>query len=218
VVDVDEQVRRPSIAHCVSKPNCNRIALQCNEAPLRCPCAFGLQCPKQIHKFIFVQHLFVASQFRPSLTSSPLMHDTDEHVSPIGNHLVHIDGDTLVLTARGVVTVDDMWELLDHQVRIKRNCGMVFVIYNGLQCTGIDAAARKLGSIERTGPANANLRVAFGLPFTVRVIVTMILRAQKVLRNRKVDVHVFEHEKEAWAFFETEREKIRKELGLKKSL
>lgn len=137
---------------------------------------------------------------------------------PMGTHLVHIEGDTLMVTARDMITVDDMRQLLEHFIRIKREHGMLFVFYDGLQCTGIDAGARKIASQMRTEDSNANLRVAFGIPFTIRVLLSMIVRAQKVLANRDVNVQVFEHEKEARAYFEKERDRLRRELSAKKSL
>jgi hypothetical protein len=144
--------------------------------------------------------------------------EANDQFEPLGTHRIQIDGDTLVLVVRGTMTFDDMRRLLDHFAPIKREHGALFILYDGRQCTGMDLAARKLGSYGRPGDGEANLRVAFGLPFTVRVLLNMLLRAQKILFNRNVHVHVFEHEKEAWAFFKTERDKMRKELALKKSL
>jgi hypothetical protein len=135
---------------------------------------------------------------------------------PMGTHLVHIEGDTLELIARGTLTFDDMTALLEHFIGIKRKHGMLFVLYDGLECTGFDPTARKLASQLRSDEVNANLRVAFGVPFTIRVLLSMIVRAQKVLANRDIHVHVFDHEKEARAFFDKERERLRRELGSKK--
>lgn len=140
----------------------------------------------------------------------------DGHAIPMGTHLVHLDGDTLVLIARGTLSFDDMKGLLDHFVRIKREHGRLFVLYDGVECTGIDADARKLASQLRSEDANANLRVAFGVPFTIRVLANMIIRAQKVLTNRDVRLHLFDHENEARAFFEKERDQIRRALGVRK--
>lgn len=135
---------------------------------------------------------------------------------PLGTHLLHIQGDTLELIARGTLTYGDLKDLLDHFVYIKRKYGMLFVIYNGTECTGFDPAAYKLGSHLRNDDADANLRVAFGVPFAIRVILNMINRAQRVLTNRDIQVPLFDHEKDARAFFEKEREKLRRELSVKK--
>ncbi len=136
----------------------------------------------------------------------------------MGGHLVHIDGDTLVLTARGTLTPDDMRQLLDHLARIKHEHGRLFVLYDGRLCTGFESGARKMASNARSSEADANLRVAFGVPFTVRVLLSMVLRAQKVLTNRDVTVHLFDKEIEARTFFETERANIRRKLGIEPSL
>lgn len=131
---------------------------------------------------------------------------------PMGTHLVHVDGDSLEVTARGQLTGDDMQQLFEHFARIKQKHGMLFVLYNGAQCTGLDEGARKLGSKLRGEETHSNLRVAFGLPFTVHVILNMILRAHMLLRGRTFAVHVFKQEHEARAFFVMEREKLRRTL------
>jgi len=145
------------------------------------------------------------------------MNPPDEHCTPLGTHLIHIDGDTLVLKARGTMTAKDVRMLLDWFVQIKQEHGALFVVYDGRQCTGFDAGARKVGSAERTNAAYADLRVAFGLPFTIRVLLNMVLYAQKAMFNRDVPVPVFEKEADAWAFFEKERARIRQEKGLQKA-
>jgi hypothetical protein len=40
----------------------------------------------------------------------------------------------------------------------------------------------------------------------------MVLRAQKMLAKVDVTVHIFEHERDAYAFFEAERARLRKKL------
>ena len=146
------------------------------------------------------------------------MSDQDEHFSPLGQHLIRVEGDTIIMTAKGNFTRDDMNVLLDHFVRVNKEHGLLFVLYDGRQSTGLDADARKLVSTERSGDADANLRIAFGLPFTVRVLLNMILRARRYLTNRDITVHLFDNEEEAYAFLEKERARIRREKGINKSL
>lgn len=139
------------------------------------------------------------------------MNPPKDRCTPLGTHSLHIDGDTVILITDGLLTHADMKELLDHFVRIKQEKGLLFVLYDGRRCTGLDSAARKLGSISRKVEGDANLRVAFGVPFAIRIILAMLIRAQKVLLNRDVHVHLFDGEQEAYAFFETERTRIRHE-------
>ncbi|MBK9262622.1 MAG: STAS/SEC14 domain-containing protein [Polyangiaceae bacterium] len=145
------------------------------------------------------------------------MSERDEGFVDLGRHAIRIDGDTLTVAVRGVLTGEDMRQLLDLFARIKREHGSLFVLYDGRQCTSVDADARKAATQGRFHEREADLRVAFGVPYVIRTILNMILRAQKVLFNRDVKVHLFEHGNEAHAFLEKERARIRREKGLKTS-
>jgi hypothetical protein len=146
------------------------------------------------------------------------MDDPGVQLLPLGTHMLRIDGDSLELIARGSLNGDDMRELLERFAQIKRKHGQLFVIYDGRASTGVDAEARRVASRLRRDEADANLRVAFGISFTVRVIMLMILRAQSALLQRKINVHVFEDEQQARAFFNAERDKLRAEFKASKSL
>lgn len=137
---------------------------------------------------------------------------------PLGTHLIRIEGDSLEMTARGMLRGDDMREMFEHFVRIKREHGQLFVIYDGRESTGVDADARRVASQLRNEEANADCRVAFGISFTIRVILSMILRAQKVLSNRNINVHIFDGEEQARAFFDAERARLRAAHAASKSL
>ncbi len=146
------------------------------------------------------------------------MNEQDERFAPLGQHLIHAEGDTLLVAVRGVFTGEDGRLLLHHFTRIKRDHGALFVIYDGRQCTGIDATARKVATFNRAGEGYEDVQVAFGVPYAIRVIVNMIIRAQKLLINRDVTFHIFANEKEARAFIDKERVRIHREKGLKTSL
>ena len=141
------------------------------------------------------------------------MNEQDERFRPLGTHLIHVDGDTLFLVARGSVTMQDMQNLLNLTGNIKREHGCLFVLYDARRSTGIDADARKLIANHAAKVEQADLEVAFGISFALRVILTMVVRAQKVLQSRTVNLHLFEKESEGRAFFEVTREKIRQKLG-----
>jgi hypothetical protein len=146
------------------------------------------------------------------------MSEQDERSAPLGQRSIHVEGDTVVSTVRGTLTGEEMQQLLDNFVRIKREYGVLFVLYDGRHCTGVDAAARKLAASKPTANRDADLQVVFGISFAIRVILNMLIRAQKVLLNRDIAVHVFEKELDARAFFDTGRERIRREKNIKKSL
>lgn len=145
--------------------------------------------------------------------SPPMREDEPDVVSvAMGTHRVEIDRDTLVVTVRGMLTGKDMLALIEHFVRVKQQHGCLFILYDGRECTGINADARKSASAAARPESDATLRVAFGVPYTVRVMLNMLLRAQKVLLKRDIAIRVFEHEKEAREYLEKERERLRREL------
>jgi hypothetical protein len=146
------------------------------------------------------------------------MNPPDGHLVPLGTHLIQVVEDTVSVTARGPITGDDMRALLDLFARVKRECGCLFNLYDARQCTGIDPEARKLASDQPSTNREADLQVVFGISFTIRVLLNMLIRAQKVLRDRKVNLYFFDGEIEARTFFEKERERIRREKALEKSL
>lgn len=133
----------------------------------------------------------------------------DRDIRAIGTHLVEVEGDSLEVTGRGMLTLEDLQRFLDLSSSIQREHGFVFLLYDGRQTTGVESGARKLVSRGNTNDWNNRLRVAFGLSFPVRVMFNVILRAQQLLLNREMRVHVFEHEAQARAFFKEERERIR---------
>jgi len=130
----------------------------------------------------------------------------------MGTHRIRIDRDTLFVTVRGMLTGEDMLALIQHFIHVKREHGCLFILYDGRECTGINADARRMASGAARPESDATLRVAFGVPYTVRVMLNMLLRAQKVLLNRDIPIRVFEHEKEAHEYLEKERERLRAEL------
>jgi len=146
------------------------------------------------------------------------MNAQDERFRPLGTHLLHVDCDTLLFIARGSVTIDDMREILDLCTDIKKKYGRLFVLYDARNGTGIDPDARKLAAHRTPTQVQADLEVAFGISFALRVILSMLVRAQKVLQNRTVNLHVFASENEGRAFFEATREKIRQGLDARNHL
>lgn len=146
------------------------------------------------------------------------MSDSGAQITPLGAHSLRIDGDTLELHASGPIKAEDMRGLYEHFIRIKREHGMLFVFYDGRNSAGIESDARRIASQTRSNDADANLRVAFGVSFAVRVVLSMVIRAQKMLANRDVNLAIFETEEEARTHFIAEREKVRARIKAAKSL
>lgn len=154
-----------------------------------------------------------ASQFAPFVALSADMSEADEPVTSLGTHQVHIDGDRIFLTIRGTLRAEDVQGLFRLAIHVKTEHPFAFFLYDGRQGTGIDPDARRAVSSEKSPRAQADLRVVFGLSFRVRMILNMLVRAQKALFNRDMRIHIFEHEKEAREFFEAECDRIRTTAG-----
>lgn len=131
---------------------------------------------------------------------------------PLGKHLIRIEGDTLFMVTRGVVTGDEMVELFGRFDEIKREHGMLFVLFDSRLNTGMEPQARKFALEQTDVGRGADLQVLFGASFGVRVIINMILSALKLLGKKSTSVYMMGAESEARAFFEQERERVRREL------
>jgi hypothetical protein len=162
------------------------------------------------HAHSFGDH--ASSYFRSSVTTWPSMHDVAAQEMAVGTHWVRVIGDSVFVTVVGMLTVDDMRALYNLAARVKEQHERVFFCYDGRQSTGIDPNARKIGAEGNPEKSTSDLRVIYGISFTMRVIVNMLVRTQKALLNRDIRVHIFKHEKDALEFFEKECARLRKEL------
>lgn len=141
----------------------------------------------------------------------------EDRFEPLGTHLVYIEGDTLIMIARGLGTVDDVNTLFDHLLRIRKEHGPPFLLYDARRATGIEPRARRIIAQERSHDSDSRLRVVFGVHLAVRVILNMTMRGRRALGNPNSNVHFLDKEQEAWAFFEKERARLRQEWQYRKS-
>ncbi len=130
---------------------------------------------------------------------------------PVGRHLVRMDGDTIFVVVRGSLTRSDVQDLFAKYRRVQVEHGRLLIIYDAREAEGIDADARQYAASVPATAKDADLQVVFGLSFGLRAVLNMVLRAQKLLRNRAGNFHVFDTEANARTFFEAECERIRQE-------
>lgn len=133
----------------------------------------------------------------------------------IGTHLVHIDGDSLCVTTRGTLTLEDLKQLMEIQYRIKSTHGMIFALFDGRQGTGIDPDVRRYTVADRERYV-ADLYVAFGVPFALRIVINMMDRANALLGRKYSPLRSFDKEEDARRFFEEERARLRRTLASRK--
>lgn len=141
------------------------------------------------------------------------MNEAEAYERALGMHWLRVEGDSMFVTVRETLKAEDIRALFELADPIKRKYNRVFFVYDGRQCTGIEPAGRKVVPKVELDDAEAVLRVIFGISFPLRVVLNMLIRAQKALFKRDVRVHIFEGEDEALAFFDKERERLRKKFG-----
>ncbi len=130
---------------------------------------------------------------------------------PVGRHLVRFDRDTIFVVVRGSLTRSDVHELFAIYRQVQVEHGRLLILYDAREAGGIDADARQYAASVPATTKDADLQVVFGLSFGLRVVLNMVLRAQKLLRNRSGNFHIFDTEANARTFFDAECERIRQE-------
>lgn len=138
------------------------------------------------------------------------MNERVKDYTPLGTHSILVDGDCVYIVIRGTLTVPDLSELMALMTRVKRENGQLFVFYDARQATGIEPAARKNVIAQNSVDMQPAFQVIFGISFSLRALLSMIMRAQKLLRNFDVPLRIAESEEEARALFAQECARLRK--------
>ncbi len=128
---------------------------------------------------------------------------------PVGDHLVRVDGDLLMMRIKGVVKLEDMMQFMRLQAQVKRESGAVFVLYDSRENTGLDPAARKYATDHSDAETRADAAASFGAPFGMRVLVNMLNRAFVMLGKAGTLVQLFDTEVQARQYLEAERARLR---------
>lgn len=145
-----------------------------------------------------------------------VMNESDDDLVPVGKHLLRVDGDTIFFLSRGVLSLDELKTLMVHYRRIRDEHGRLFIFFDSRQALGIEPAARNYNPPLDRSLYLPDLQVSFGASFTLRVVMGMFNRANRILRRKATPLQMFETESEARAFFEKERERLRQTLGPQK--
>jgi hypothetical protein len=128
---------------------------------------------------------------------------------PLGEHSIQLDGDLIFMRVRGVVTLEDMKQLLMLQARVRRQHGSVYVLYDSRENTGLEPAARKWATNNATPEMQVDAAASFGAPFGMRVVVNMLNRAHDALRKPGTRTMLFDTEEQARGYLEQERIRLR---------
>lgn len=139
------------------------------------------------------------------------MLNSTEPFVPLGAHRVQVDGDSVYIVANGLFTMADMHETLALFARVKAQHGQLFAVYDAREATGIEPEARKYAAEQPKSNKPADLQIVITRSFALRILLTMVLRAQRLLRNRIIVMYFVETPEEARALLHTERARIRRE-------
>lgn len=139
------------------------------------------------------------------------MSEDDEGFVPIGKHRAKIEGDSIFFVTQGCFVLEELQLLIAHAARIKNEHGRLFVLFDSYQSAGIDSGARRFRPESDQISYVPDLQVVFGASFALRVVLTMMNRANQLLRRNATPARLFDSEKEAREFFEKERERLRRE-------
>lgn len=137
------------------------------------------------------------------------MGESGEKYTPLGTHRVRVDGDAVYFVLEGAFTEPDLIAILDILARVKREHGRLFVYYDVRKGTGIDTRTRRAIITRNSVDSQPDMQVLFGISFTLRVILNMVIRAQKLLRNFDVPLFIVETEAEAKSLFARETTRMR---------
>jgi len=126
----------------------------------------------------------------------------------IGTHSVEVDGDVVFYQMRGIITLDDMKEMVVLQARVRRERGRLFVLYDSRENTGLHPAARKYVTDHATPETSADAAASFGASFSLRVLVNMFTRVQDALGKEGPRTMLFDTEADARRYLEQERARL----------
>lgn len=124
----------------------------------------------------------------------------------LGTHLCRIEGDTLIIQLRGIITGDDMRQMLDHQMAIRREHGALFALFNAHASTGMSSEARRIVVEWKQMDAKPDAAAVYGASFTASIMLNMLIKAVEALGKAMVPTKLCSTEAEARAYLDEHRQ------------
>jgi sugar/nucleoside kinase (ribokinase family) len=116
----------------------------------------------------------------------------------IGQHDLRRQGDLVRLDFHGPITVSDIQQLREVLVEVKGESGRCFIIADMSGATAIDAETRKyMADWGRQNTEWIAGSAVHGVSFAMRVLLTLTLKAIRIVRKRRVEVEFVRDDAEA---------------------
>lgn len=123
-----------------------------------------------------------------------------------GRHEFWYEGDLLGVRFRGPITREAVEALRDAVNAVTAEHPRSFLIADLHECTGIDPEARKYMAVWSNEPDRGLVGTAvFGTGFMLRTLVTLTIKAIKMLGQARTDLLFFKDEAEAREWVRSER-------------
>lgn len=138
----------------------------------------------------------------------------------IGNHSIRFEGDLMVVTLRGDLTLADAEAYIQLVAEHSLRCGYALLLTDVSQATRMSSQVRnhfvrRVREIAaRNGGVLPSARASFGASLLARAISTMAYAAMQLVLGRGQFYKVTETEAEARAWLAEQRARIRARLGL----
>ena len=122
---------------------------------------------------------------------------------------VRIEDDLVFIRNNRIMTVNDMFAVLEVYLQVRQRQGSLFVMYDSSRSEGLERAARKALTSMPLGGATADATAVFGAPFAIRTLGNMIERALVGLGRPSTGVRFFESEADAREYLQQERLRLK---------
>jgi hypothetical protein len=120
----------------------------------------------------------------------------DEAPGPFGQHRVDVDGELVTLRFVGAASLAETKAFHELLARLLAERGRCYVIVDLRGLTGMGAEVRRfIGEWNREHQITAG--AAFGAGFSIRVVVTLLLSAIRLMSKDPPEIHMCQGETEA---------------------
>jgi hypothetical protein len=137
-----------------------------------------------------------------------------------GNHSIHVEGDMLVVTLRGDLTLGDAEMYIARVAAHSERFGYLLMLTDVSQATRMSSQVRAYfvrtvrEFLARRGALLPAARASFGASLLARAVSTMAYAAMQLVLGREQTYKVTENEAEARLWLAEQRAIIRARLGL----
>ena len=123
---------------------------------------------------------------------------------PMGQYQLHIEGDTVLSTAVGVVTLAEAQQLLACLEKVINRHGYCLLLSNSARFSTVTAEARRFSAKWITGKPLLGIAV-YNASFTARTLLSLIMKGINLINPRAIPLTFVLEESEARAWLAERR-------------